>query len=119
MVCDTSSSHRRFITWTNRRSRWPGWAIRSSGGCMSSAARLLFTIGCLDAIADGQQTQPKSLLDGAPQAARQDEGEQGRGGSEAHQVPGSALREGGLDREQEDRADDRALERPEAADQDH
>src|SRR5205823_14356368 len=92
--------------------------MRSSAG-YASAGRFRFTVLLLDSIADQQQTQPEALLDGAPQAAGQDEREKGSGRAEADQVPRSALREGGLYREQEDRAQDGALERAQPADQHH
>src|ERR1700730_4988093 len=71
IVCETSSSHSWFITYTARRSRWPGCCIRSSGGCVSGGS--FFTLHLHHPVTHRQQAQPEAFLDGAPQTSRQDE----------------------------------------------
>src|ERR1044071_5139091 len=73
----------------------------------------------LEAVAEGEQLEVEALLEPAPQAAGQEEGEADRGDAEADEVPGAAVGEPVLDGEEGDGADQRALEAAEAADEDH
>src|SRR2546428_2915559 len=84
MVCETSLFHRRFITCTARRSRWPGCCIRSSGGCASGGP--FFTLHLYNPITDRQKAQAKALLDSAPYASRQSERKEGRGRAKPDEV---------------------------------
>ena len=71
------------------------------------------------AVSDRQQPERRRVLDPAPQAAREKQGENERRRAEADQIPDAHIAEPGLDREEDDGAEDRALERSEAADQRH
>src|SRR5258708_2715857 len=117
IVCETSAAQSTFITWTARRSRWPGCRMRSSGAWSSGGSFLTFRLH--HPITHRQQAQPHALLDRPPQSARQHEREQRGGGAPAGEVPRAAPGDGRLDRTDEDRAQDGTLESAQAADQDH
>ena len=67
----------------------------------------------------GSSRRPKPLVDPAPEALGQEQREQQRGGAEADQIPDAGRAEPGLDRKEQHGAEDRPLERAEAADQHH
>src|SRR5256714_839508 len=64
IVCETSSSHSRFITWTARRRRCPGCSIRSSACCPSRDP--FFTFRLHDSISHREQAQAEAFLDRPP-----------------------------------------------------
>ena len=72
-----------------------------------------------EAVADRQQAQADAVLDPAPEAARQEQREHQRRRAEADEIPDAGGAEPRLDREEDHGAEDRALERAEAADQRH
>src|SRR5258708_1905677 len=72
-----------------------------------------------EAVADRQKPQRGAVLDPAPDPAREEKRKNKRGRAEADKIPDPHVAEPGLDREEDDCAENRALERPQSSNQRH
>src|SRR5450432_2180505 len=71
------------------------------------------------AVSDRQQLRAETLFNSAPNALRQEQRKRNGGRAEADEVPRAAVGEPVLDREEDDRPDQRTFERAETSDQHH
>src|ERR1700733_2462698 len=71
------------------------------------------------AVADWQKPQRRAVLDPAPKAAREEKRKNKRGRAKADKIPDAHVAEPGLDGEEDDGAENRALEGPQSPNQRH
>src|ERR1700733_328609 len=86
-------------------------AARSSGRPISAREA--------KAVADRQKSERGAILDPAPDAAREEKRKNKRGRAEADEIPDAHVAKPGLDGEEDDGAENRALERPQSPNQRH
>src|ERR1700727_32321 len=67
-----------------------------------------------EAVADRQKSERGAILDPTPDAAREEQRKNKRGRAQADEIPDAHVAEPGFDREKDDRAENCALERPQA-----